>query len=142
MTPKSMKIRTKKGLNLKKFENVQKLVDKAKRDDTILAVAFFGSYARGDAYHDVDVCLFLYPRHYSAAELSEKKLDYSLDNEKYDIQVFQQLPLYIQIRILHDAKFMFIRDEDVLYDVCFSTQREWEHFKPIYDSYLEAVESG
>ncbi len=121
---------------------VQNIVAEAKKDPKVLAVAFFGSYARGEEYRDIDVCIFLFPQKYPSLELSQLKLKYTPEDEHYDVQVFQQLPIYIQNRIRNEAKFIYIKNENALYDLYFQTEQEWEHFKPIYESYLEAVESG
>lgn len=121
---------------------VKKIIQEAKSDRKVLAVAFFGSYAWEEEYRDIDVCIFLFPKEYSPLELSQLKLKYTPENERYDVQVFQQLPIYIQNRIRNEAKFVYTKDENTLYDLYFQTEQEWEHFKPIYDSYLEGVESG
>jgi hypothetical protein len=56
-----------------------------------------------------------------------------------DIQIFQQLPLYVKMRVLRDGKTIFCKNEDSLYDLSFSTIRQFENFKPRYLSYLEGV---
>ncbi len=118
------------------------LLKKAKSDKGVIAVALFGSYARNEPYRDLDVCLFLTPQKYTKIELSQKRMDYMQDDETIDVQVFQQLPLYIQIRILKDAKILYCRDMDALYDIYFATLREYDHYKYIYEGYLEAVSYG
>lgn len=123
-------------------KTVQKIVEQAKKDSDVLAVAYFGSYARNESHRDIDVCIFLMPKKYDERKLSKKKMQYAQENEKYDVQVFQQLPLYIRDRIFREAKFVYCRDEDALYDLFFAHQREYEHFKPIYEGYLEAVAHG
>jgi len=52
---------------------------------------------------------------------------------------FQQLSLYIKTRVLREGKTIFCKDEGLLYDLSFSTIREFEYFKPRYLSYLEDV---
>ncbi|MBI2666676.1 nucleotidyltransferase domain-containing protein [Candidatus Woesearchaeota archaeon] len=99
-------------------------------------------YARGESFRDVDVCIFLMSGSYSPLEISKKKLAYTQEQEKYDVQIFQQLPLYLRKRVFQDAKFVYCRAENLLYDLFFSTEREFEHFKPIYENYLEAVAHG
>ncbi len=122
---------------------IQTIIKEAKKDQEVLAAAPPGSYARKEEYRDIDVCLFLFPKkEYSPLELSQLKLKYTPENEHYDVQVFQQLPVYIQNRIRNEAKFIYTKDEDALYDLYFQTEQEWEHFKLIYDSYPEPVESG
>ena len=129
-------------MNLTEPPVIQDLRREAKTDPEVLAVAFFGSYARGEEYRDIDICIFLSPKEYSPLELSQIKLSYTPEDEHYDVQVFQQLPLYIQARILNEAKIIYCKNEDQLYDLYFAVEREFEHFKPIYESYLEGVESG
>ncbi len=121
---------------------IQDIIEKAKKDKEVIAVAIFGSYARNESYQDIDLCLFLKNKKYNKTQLSKKKLKYASENEKYDIQVFQQLPIYIRKRILKDAKILYCKDEDILYDIYFQTIKEFDDFKPLYESYLGVVENG
>ncbi len=121
---------------------IEATIRKAKKDKTILAVAIFGSYARKEPYNDIDICLFLQPKDYPDLALSKKKINYASENKKYDVQVFQQLPLYIKKRILKDAKVLYCKNEDSLYDLYFKTLRDYSHFKYIYEDYLEMVAHG
>lgn len=121
---------------------IHKIIEQTKKDQAVIAIAFFGSYARGEPHRDIDVCLFLKPGEYEPEFLSFKKLEYTPENQKYDVQIFQQLPLYIQKRILKEAKIVDCKNEDLLYDLYFLTLRDYEHYEPIYEGYLEAVESG
>ncbi|MBI3031964.1 nucleotidyltransferase domain-containing protein [Candidatus Woesearchaeota archaeon] len=119
---------------------IQEIIEKAKKDKQVLAVSIFGSVARGEQYsRDIDICIFLKPHKYTSYELSGKLLEYAHHNEKYDVQIFQHLPLYIRIPIINEGKIIFCKDEDALYDLYFGTLRDYEHFKPIYEGYLEAV---
>jgi len=123
---------------------LKQLVEKASMDPDLLAVSLFGSQARGDAgpASDWDVCLFLPQGKKSNLALSQKKLDYQRDYPDLDIHVFQQLPLYIQSRVLSEGKPLFTRDEDRFYELAFRTLREFELFRPRYEAYLEAVAHG
>lgn len=123
-------------------KTIHKIIEQTKKDQTVIAIAFFGSYARGEPHRDIDVCLFLKPGEYEPEFLSFKKLEYTPENQKYDVQIFQQLPLYIQKRILKEAKIVDCKNENLLYDLYFLTIRNYEHYEPIYEGYLEAVESG
>ncbi|MEW6683035.1 MAG: nucleotidyltransferase domain-containing protein [Nitrospirota bacterium] len=119
------------------------IVAHARDDANVLAVALYGSHARGDARpdSDIDVCLMLEPARYEPLALSEKKLEY-LGLSDADVQVFQQLPLYIRHRVLKEAKFLFVRDEDRLYELAFRTAQAWEDFRPYYQRYLDEVARG
>jgi len=119
---------------------IDKLISKTKKDKEILAVIVFGSYARGERHRDVDVCLVLNKMLENGA-MSMKRLEY-VSEFGLDIHVFQQIPLYIRVRVLKEGKILFCRDIDALYDMAIGTAKEFGYFKPIYESYLEAVKHG
>lgn len=121
-------------------QHLNKIVGKAKHDNKILAVFLFGSMARegGSKKSDIDICLMMNDGAYSSLELSRKKLEY-LKLFDMDIQVFQQLPIYIKARIIKEGKNLFCKDIDALYEVVFKTIREFEDFRHIYDDYLKEV---
>ena len=122
------------------------LVGKARQDQDVLAIIVFGSHARGDdgPTSDLDICLVLQPKDYSALKLSHKRLEYLkfFSMPGLDIHVYQQLPLYIRKRILKEGEILFCRDEEVLYELAFRTVQEFEDFRHIYYSYLEEVARG
>jgi len=120
-------------------KQLEKLTEKIEKDSDALAVVLFGSYARNERFSDVDVCIVLKPRKFAHLYLSRKRLRYSIAFPNLDIQIFQQLPLPLRMRILKEGKVMLCKDEDLLYDLAFSTIKEFELFKPIYLSYLESV---
>ena len=121
---------------------LQKIIERAKRDPEVIAIALFGSYAREEQYRDIDICIFLAQKKYNELAISRKKLEYTPDNEKYDVQIFQQLPIYIRKRILKEAKILYQRNSDDLYDIYYSTIQQYAHFEPIYEGYLKEVAHG
>ena len=121
------------------LKELEKISEKVKTDEDVLALMSFGSYARGEAFSDIDVCVVLRPGKFDPLFLSKKRLEYLAAFPNLDVQVFQQLPLYVRVRVLKEGKVLFCRSEDSLYDLSFSTVRQFEYFKPIYLSYLEGV---
>ena len=122
---------------------LQEIIKKAKKDKKVLAVALFGSTARGEKHpRDIDVCIFLKPNVFIKDDLFDIQLKYTPFSEKYDVQVFQALPLYIQSEILKDAKFLLVKNQDALYDLSFTSIKEFEDFKPYYNAHIEAILSG
>ncbi len=121
------------------LKKLKKIVEKAEKDSDVLAVIVFGSYARNEKFLDIDVCIVLKPGKHSPLFLSKKRLEYLTDFPDIDIQIYQQLPLYIKIRILKEGKVLYCKNEDLLYDLAFSTIKDFEYYKPIYFSYLEGV---
>ena len=70
--------------------------------------------------------------------LSRKRLAY-LNHTLLDMQIFQQLPLYVRRRVLKEGQMLFVRNETLLYELVFRTAQAFEDFKRIYVSYLEEV---
>jgi predicted nucleotidyltransferase len=120
--------------------HVARLLQRVGDDADVLAVMLYGSAARGEASatSDVDLCLVLAPVRRTAAQMSAKRLEY-LQDVDLDVQVFQQLPLYIRQRVLRDGRVLFVRDEDQLYEVAFRTIQAFEDFRPRYEAYLTEV---
>lgn len=129
-----------RGLSTSARKTLNSIIDRVKQDSQILAVFLFGSAAREESLKasDIDICLVLSLRDYSPKELSQKKLEY-LRLSDLDIQIFQQLPLYIRVRVLREGKVLFCNNEDKLYDIAFRTIQEFEDFKHIYYDYLKEV---
>ncbi len=119
---------------------INELIEKAKKDDKIIAVALFGSALKGKG-RDVDICLFL-DKKYSNLEMSKKRLGYLKDFGEFDINVFQQMPVYIRIRIVREGKILFVKDEDRLYEIAFDNLKEFEFYEKVYRMCLESVKNG
>lgn len=124
-------------------KHVKKIVEKAKNDPEILALFLYGSIAREEDHEqsDVDLCLVLTPASYTPQELSNKKLAY-LKIFDLDIQVFQQLPIYIKTRVIKDGKVLHCKDDAALYELSFSVIREFSDFEHIYRDYLAEIENA
>ena len=122
---------------------LQEIIKKAKKDKKVLAVALFGSTARGEKHpRDIDVCIFLKPGEFVKDDLFDIQLKYTPCSEKYDVQVFQALPLYIQEEIMNDAKFLFVKNEDAMYDLLYYAQKQCNDLKGYFKEYLEVVLYG
>ena len=118
---------------------VDELLEKAAEDSEVMAVILFGSSIRGEQARDIDVCLVLYPA--QEAEGFEKRIRYS-EHDVLDVQVFQDLPLYVRQRVLKEGEIVLCKDWDMLYDMAFDSIREFEYFEPRYREYLKGVLHG
>ncbi len=122
-------------------KEISKIIEKAKKDKEILAVALFGSSVKGDG-RDMDICLIL-DRKYPNIEMSRKRLEFlSETGDNTDVQIFQQLPIYIRVRVIKDGKILHYKNMDKLYELVFEAIKEFELFKRSYGDYLDAVENG
>ncbi len=119
----------------------KKILDKFEKDKEVIAVLVFGSYARGEEHRDIDICVVL-DKKYLNLEMSKKRIKYSsLLSDKYDLNIFQQLPLYIRKRVLKDGKIILCKDEPLLYEIAFFTIKEFNLYEKGYKMYLEAIEN-
>jgi len=126
-------------------KELERILEKARKDKDVLAVILFGSYARKRTLplSDIDVCLMLKPKRLSSLFISNKKLEYlSMVSSKYDIQIFQQLPVFIRVRILKEGKFLLNKDYDSMFRVAISSIKEFELFKNHYLYCIKSVAYG
>ncbi|MDK2974182.1 MAG: uncharacterized protein PWP08_553 [Methanofollis sp.] len=91
-------------------------------------IVLYGSYAEGRATADSDVDLCIYddasPEESSTFRfraLSE------LCSDRYDVQIFEQLPLYIRMDVLK-GRVLYCPDERFLYDIAPEMIREFDDF--------------
>jgi hypothetical protein len=116
------------------------LIKKVEKDKDVLAIILFGGVVKRKNYSDVDVCIVLRPENYNNLFISKKKLQYAVTlDEKFDVQIFQQLPLYIRMRIIKEGKILFCKDERLLYRLAYETIKDSENYQKIYTNYLEGV---
>ncbi|MGQ4914955.1 MAG: nucleotidyltransferase domain-containing protein [Candidatus Asgardarchaeia archaeon] len=129
------------GASIKKMSriDVSKKLEPLKSDSNILAIMLFGSYARGEQFSDIDVCLVL-NKPLSNLEMSKMRVKYqSLLGDAFDVQIYQQLPLYIRVRVLREGIVVYCRDEDKLYELAYRTIKDFVYFEKYYRYHLEAV---
>ncbi len=123
----------------KVLRRLRGLMEEVQRDEGVLALFLFGSYARGEEREDsdIDVCLVLQGRP-DREEIVRKQIEY-LRFHQLDLHIFQALPIYIRHRILREGKLIYVRDEDRLYEMAFRTAQAFEDYKHLYRDYLEEV---
>ena len=121
---------------------LEEVLARVRLDEDVLAVFLFGSVARKEQtpLSDMDICLVLMPQStpFEPLEPYRKRLGY-LKYTPFDIQIFQQLPLYVRRRVLKEGQVLFVRNETLLYELAFRTAQAFEDFKGIYAFYLEEV---
>jgi len=114
--------------------------EKAEKDKDVIGVLVFGSFITGKAYRDIDICLVLNKR-LSNLNVSKKKLSYQNISSKLDVQVLQQLPLYVKKEVLNN-KPLLIKDYDKVFDIARGIIRDFDLFEKHYNDYLEHVKNG
>ena len=97
----------------------------------ILYGSSLGLYHLDDS--DIDICLYLDDEKKSLSKIRLELL--KKFNEKFDIQMFQLLPLYVQVELLK-GKILYVKDEDRIYEIANETIDECEEFYPFYLDYI------
>ncbi|HLC78285.1 MAG TPA: nucleotidyltransferase domain-containing protein [Candidatus Nanoarchaeia archaeon] len=98
-------------------------------------IILFGSLASGknNKFSDIDLAI------YFEGDKKEKfdfivKLAGMLP-DKYDIKIFQDLPLYIQ-KDVFKGKLIYAKNKSFAYDVAYKTIKRFEDFKKGYYDYI------
>lgn len=88
-------------------QDIKKDFDQFKND--AFGILLFGSYMRGDmtSRSDVDVCI-VKPANEGLLRDVNRKL-----GGKYDIKIFEKLPLYIQIEIIREHVLVYGNEVDL-----------------------------
>ena len=90
-----------------------------------------GLYRLDDS--DIDICLYIDDEKKNLSIIRLELLKKINDN--FDIQMFQLLPLYVQIEVLK-GKILYVKDEDRIYEIANETIDEYEDFYPFYLDYI------
>ncbi len=97
----------------------------------ILYGSSLGLYHLDDS--DIDICLYFDDEKKNLSIIRLELL--KKFNENFDIQMFQLLPLYVQIEVLK-GKVLYVKDEDRIYEIANETIDEYEEFYPFYLDYI------
>lgn len=94
----------------------------------VLGVMLWGSHAKGSAQtsSDVDVCLVCGPggsieRAYESAWRKARLVD-----ARFDVKVFEELPLYLQGEVIDRGILVASRDEAALWEYLRDFRKVWE----------------
>jgi hypothetical protein len=84
------------------------------------------------AESDIDLCIYYDRDHTEAAHFRHNVLS-ALPGTLYDIQIFQQLPLYVKVEVLRGMPIL-TRNSPFLYEKATETIRDFDDFKHrLYD---------
>ena len=97
-------------------------------------IILHGSAAEGRATResDIDLCMYYDGNRTEAARFRHRVLS-ALTDPRFDIQVFQQLPLYVRVGVLKGTP-VFVSTPEFLYETATRTLRDFDDFKHrLYD---------
>lgn len=120
---------------LTKIEDINKIAIEMAEIERVIGVYLFGSHARNKVgpLSDIDICVI--------GDLTQKEqnkiLEYSSDN--LDICFFNDLPNYIQFRVLKEGKSLIVKDKNVVDSLKIITLKTYLDFKPLINKYVKEV---
>ena len=118
---------------------IEKIVEKAKRDNRIIAVILFGSYARKDPnFRDVDIGLLLYKQEDSSKVYSDYAAFFGGENY-LDLTVINSLPSHVQSSIFNDAVVLYCSDSSALYEYTIDLIKKSADSRHIFEEALKTV---
>ena len=119
--------------------SVEKGLEKIKNMEGFEKVKFvilYGSAAEGRMIEGSDIDLSIY---YDGDPEEESRFRFEvlseLFDDAYDVQMFQQLPLYVRVEILK-GKMIYCGDKKFLYEVAVETLKDFEAFKHRFYDYI------
>ena len=98
-------------------------------------IILYGSYAKGEQtpLSDIDIAVY-----YNGSK--EERFKFRIEilgnlNDKFDIQTFQDLPLYIQKEIISNGEILYQKNYSEIFDIFIKTIKNFKNFKPRLDIY-------
>ncbi|KXA95989.1 hypothetical protein AKJ39_05220 [candidate division MSBL1 archaeon SCGC-AAA259J03] len=111
-------------------------------DDRVLAVLLFGSVARREDHSksDIDVALVVpgashfYYDCRGISDMEVKKEDVLMkvyrevdpDSGKFDVHIFEELPIHIQMNVIKDHRIIYTSDRYGMYEYFYNYRKLWE----------------
>ena len=118
-----------------KIEQFMKKLREMPDFNRVKFVILFGSYAenRQNNLSDIDFAVYYNGNAKERFNFRKKMLGFTQNN--FDIQVFQDLPLYVRKEVLR-GKLVYYSDLTFAYDIAYETIRAFEDFKRKYYDYI------
>jgi len=114
---------------------IVKLIRKLDTKKKVRFIALFGSYAKGNATKHSDIDIAIYYDSDEKERFNFRILVSGSLGDKYDIQIFQELPLYVKQEIFKHGKFIYGEHSKEMYGTNFLVIKEFENFRRFLDMY-------
>lgn len=104
--------------------------------DRVEFILLYGSAAEGRAIKgsDIDLCIYYRGTKENQSRFRLRLLEKLSPN--FDVQIFQQLPLYVRKEVLK-GRDIYVRDREFMYDVALQNIREYDFFRPHLMDYVQ-----
>lgn len=94
----------------------------------VLAVLLYGSAAKKEETprSDIDICIVAPDAEKRAELLNKVYRNLDVFSKKYDVRIFEELPLYIQIQIIQNHEVIYARDIYEMHEYFYYFRKLWE----------------
>ncbi len=103
--------------------------------DSVNFVILFGSQANRKANKMSDYDFAVYYEGNAKERFNFRLKILAKLPDKFDVQVFQDLPLYVQKEVLK-GKIIYAKNMGFVYDIAYETIKRFEDFKKYYYDYI------
>ena len=102
----------------------------------VKAVILFGSQVTGNARPDSDTDIAVLTK-----EIDNDKETQILgfSSEKFDISIFNKLPLIIQFRVIRDGKLVFCNDKKYFHNISYEVIRKYLDFSVFINNFYKKI---
>lgn len=101
--------------------------------DRVRFIILYGSALRGEGWSDIDLAVYYDGTPDEAADFRLRVL--CEVDEIFDVQIFQQLPLYVRVQVLR-GEVIYCDSERFLHDIAWETVKEFDDFKHRFYDYI------
>ena len=110
----------------------KELVNSLKKDKNVLTVMLFGSVAtkKQKPMSDIDIAVMLSPYDAGSAAYAEAS-----SNRELDIVVFNDLPPFIQFKVLREGKLIFCRAREKFRKQALLALKNYHFHLPLYEKF-------
>ena len=132
-----MKMKSKRSPEPDVSDVVKKIKDIG--GDSIRFIILYGSAAKGrnTKLSDIDIVVFHGGDKRERFQFRMRIL--GRISNKFDIQTYQDLPLYIQNEILSNGEVLYFSDYKDIFNIFMKTIREFDDFKPRLEMYYSSM---
>jgi len=141
LNEKTMSIRVEEKeydfIEVLRLDRFLKKIKSMKEFKRVEFVILYGSVAqrRGTKSSDIDICIYYGAEKEEEMSRFRLKLLSELCRDEYDVQIFQQLPLYMRKEVLK-GKVLYVREKELLYKIALETIKDFESFKLRFYDYI------
>lgn len=112
------------------------IIKKIEGFQNVRFIFLYGSTATGNTKNDsdIDLCIYYEGPENKASRFRLKVLS-ELESDKYDVKIFQQLPLYIRKEVLKGI-LVYTNNFSFVHEIAINTIKEFDDFKRYYYDYI------